>query len=287
LVERRSVISKVAAILRTLGVGGALTVTEIADMTGLPLSTAHRLVVELADWQLLSRGVDGRYGLVESATRRADPAAVDIRFTAGPIVEDLSGVTRRDVRVGVLDGFRVLYAEKTYGHRPLSNFSSAATLPAHATALGQVLLAFSSGDVVRSAIGQGLRRYTCSTLTTAARLDNVLRQVRLRRLAIVSGELVRGHFAVAAPVFGGRGDIAAAIEVRLRDGRAELATVVPALTVAVRGLSRELAHLARTGDAELSRPVATVLAMDGWIGRRRREDEAEAFLSPVPTSREV
>jgi DNA-binding IclR family transcriptional regulator len=287
LIERRSVISKVAAILRTLRFGGALTVTEIAEMTGLPLSTAHRLVVELADWQLLSRGGDGRYVLVEPATRQADRAAADIRFAAGPIVEDLSAVTRRDVRVGVLDGSRVLYAEKTYGHRPLSNFSSAATLPAHATALGQVLLAFSSGDVVRRAIGQGLRRYTCSTLTTAARLDNVLKQVRLRRLAIVSGELVHDHSAVAAPVFGGGGEIAAAVEVRIHDVHAELATVVPALTVAVRGLSRDLAHLTPAGDAELSRPVATVLALDGRIGRRRREDEAEALLSPVSTSWEV
>lgn len=274
-VVRRSVISKVAAILRTLRFGGALTVTEIAEMTGLPLSTAHRLVVELADWQLLSRGGDGRYVLVDSATHQADRAAADIRFAAGPIVEDLSAVTRRDVRVGVLEGFRVLYAEKTYGHSPLPSFTSAATLPAHATALGQVLLAFSSGEVVRSTIGRGLRRYTCSTLTTAARLDNALRQVRLRGLAIVSGDLVPGHFAVAAPVFGGRGDITAAVEVRMRDVQAELATVVPALTVAVRGLSRDLAHLAPAGEGELSRPAGTVLAMDGQIARRRR---GEALL---------
>jgi hypothetical protein len=59
----RSVVSKVAAILRTFRFGGALTVSEIAQMTELPLSTAHRLVVELADWQLLRRGDDGRYGL--------------------------------------------------------------------------------------------------------------------------------------------------------------------------------------------------------------------------------
>jgi DNA-binding IclR family transcriptional regulator len=147
------ILTSVAAILRTLRFGGALTVTEIAEMTGLPLSTAHRLVVELADRQLLSRGGDGRYVLVESATRQADRTAADIRFAAGPTVEDLSAVTHRDVRVGVLDGFRVLHAEKSYGHRPLSTFSSAATLPVHATALGQVLLAFSSGDVVRSATG--------------------------------------------------------------------------------------------------------------------------------------
>ena len=58
-----SVVSKVAAILRAFRFNGALTVTEIARVTGLPLSTAHRLVVELADRQMLARGEDGRYGL--------------------------------------------------------------------------------------------------------------------------------------------------------------------------------------------------------------------------------
>jgi hypothetical protein len=88
-------------------------------------------------------------------------------------------------------------------------------------------------------------------------------------------------------VFGGGGEIAAAVEVRIHDVQPELATVVPALTVAVRGLSRDLAHLATAGDAESSRSVATVLALDERIGRRRREDVAEAFLSPVSTSGEV
>ena len=55
-----SVVSKVAAILRTFRFNGALTVTEIARITELPLSTTHRLVVELADWQLLGRGGPGR-----------------------------------------------------------------------------------------------------------------------------------------------------------------------------------------------------------------------------------
>ena len=148
-----TVVSKVAAILRALRFNGALTVTEIARVTDLPLSTAHRLVVELADWQLLGRGDDGRYGLAWGVARHATGWPSGIRVAAGPTVDDLSSVTARDVRLGVLDEPCVRYVEKTYGPRPLS---AAATLPAHATALGQVLLAYSKADVVRRVVASGL-----------------------------------------------------------------------------------------------------------------------------------
>ena len=42
LQPQRSVTSKVVAILRSFGSGGSLTVTEIAQVADLPLSTTHR-----------------------------------------------------------------------------------------------------------------------------------------------------------------------------------------------------------------------------------------------------
>ena len=44
LEPRRSVVSKVVAIVRSFGSGGSLTVTEVAQVASLPLSTTHRLV---------------------------------------------------------------------------------------------------------------------------------------------------------------------------------------------------------------------------------------------------
>jgi IclR family transcriptional regulator, acetate operon repressor len=262
-----SVVSKVAAILRAFRFSGALTVTEIARVTDLPLSTAHRLVVELADRQLLGRGDDGRYGLTWGVTRRGTGRPAGIKVMAGPAVDDLSSVTARDVRLGVLDEPLVRYVEKTYGSRPLS---AAATLPAHATALGQVLLAYSKAEVVRRVVASGLRRYTSTTLTTAARLDHALRTVRLRGVAVVSGDLTPGHAAVAAPVFDDSGEIAAALEARLHDVEAELPIVVPSLTIAARTLSRDLMD-GRTADlGEALGPVARVVPLDEQVARWRR-----------------
>jgi IclR family acetate operon transcriptional repressor len=262
-----SVVSKVAAILRAFRSNGALTVTEIARVTELPLSTAHRLVVELADRQLLGRGDDGRYGLTWGVVRRGTGWPSGIRVVVGPTVDDLSSVTARDVRLGVLDELRVRYVEKTYGGRPLS---AAATLPAHATALGQVLLAYSKADVVGRVVASGLRRYTSTTVTTAARLDHALRTVRLRGVAVVSGELTPGHAAVAAPVFDDSGEIAAALEARLHDVEAELPIVVPSLTLAARTLSRDLMDGRAADIGEVLGPVARVVPLDGHVVRWRR-----------------
>jgi DNA-binding IclR family transcriptional regulator len=56
----RSVISKISAIMLASAESGR-TLTELATWSGLPLSTVHRLVTELAGWGLLERDGDGRY----------------------------------------------------------------------------------------------------------------------------------------------------------------------------------------------------------------------------------
>jgi DNA-binding IclR family transcriptional regulator len=279
---RRSVISKVVAIVRSFDSGGSLTVTEIAHVADLPLSTVHRLAHELAAWGILHRRDDGRFEAVLCTRSGHGDWPPDLRALAAPTVDDLYTVTKNDVRLGVLDGPRVSYVEKTDGSRPLSDFSEAAKLPAHATALGRALLAFSPAETVDHLVRYGLRSYTSSTVTTAARLRHALNVVRMRGVAVVSHELLPDHSAAAVPVFGPDGEAVAALEVRLRDVRAELPCVVPALTIAARALCRDLGPAevppvpARPATQELSTaPVVlrnshgTVRALSSRIGRRR------------------
>ena len=58
----RTVTSKALAVLDTFDVAHPRrTLTEIAEETGLPLSTTHRLIAELTAWEGLTRSADGRY----------------------------------------------------------------------------------------------------------------------------------------------------------------------------------------------------------------------------------
>jgi DNA-binding IclR family transcriptional regulator len=238
----RSVTSKVTAILMAFADGSHWTLSELARLTHIPLTTTHRLATELTAAQLLERAPDGGYRIgpaVGRLHRDDDGCGYGLAQLAPAVLEDLAAATGEAVRLGVLRELRVAYVEKA-GRAPVTPFAAGAVLPLHATALGKVLLAFAPTVTTRAVIGAGLPRYTARTLTRAAELTHALSVTRLTRIATSDGELVAGERAVAAPVTGPGGQVLAALEVRVADLRG----VDPArrlLTVAARSLSRELA----------------------------------------------
>jgi DNA-binding IclR family transcriptional regulator len=267
----RSLVGRLTAILSTFLAGDCHSVTEIARLTRLPVSTTHRLTAELVSWQLLRRTADGRYEVGLTLQRLGgDGWSVPTLHERGPqVVTDLCEVTHQRARLGVLRGDRVAYIEKQAGPEPATAFCANAVLPAHATALGKALLAFAPRETV-SSVEQRLTAYTSHTLTTPDQLHRGLQATRLTRRAVARGELFPGDWAVAVPVFGSGGVVVAALELDVHDVRTDIETCTAALAVAARGLSRELAvdmHPAvltcgccpgRTGSARLRRwrPVA-------------------------------
>jgi hypothetical protein len=141
----RTVISKAAVILMTYLNGDVHTLTEIATATGLPLSTAHRLVRELAAWKILERTDDGDYcvGLPLRHIGSAGGNPTSLEERASLVLQDLSQALDTDVRLGVLGERDVTYIEKPRGRRPVTAFAQGSRRPAHATAMGKALLAFS------------------------------------------------------------------------------------------------------------------------------------------------
>ncbi|HEY3261170.1 MAG TPA: IclR family transcriptional regulator [Pseudonocardiaceae bacterium] len=236
--------SKVAAILMTFSGGSEHSLTEIARLAGLPTSTAHRLVCELAARRILERTENGSYrtGLSLGIIGSQAHVTPSVAERAPAVMEDLSAGARADVRLGVLHHLEVAYIEKQVGHRPVTTFTPAATLPLHATALGKALLAFVSPRIVDLVTATGLRAYTPYTITTPDRLRRALAVIRLTRVAVSRWELKLGVSAVAMPVFGPGGTVVAALEMQLRDLRNDFQNIKAALLVASRSLSRELAN---------------------------------------------
>ena len=239
----RSVTSKVAAILLTFHDGNEHSLTEIARLTCLPVSTAHRLVTELAGWGLLERTDESvfRIGLPLKAIGTRSAYTPAILESARRVLEDLVAAARTSARLGILTGIDIAYIEKRCDHSPVTTFGQAPRLPAHATALGKALLAFSCPEILDRIVGHGLCGYTPSTLTDPEQLRHQLANIRLTRVAVSRWELAPGHSAVAVPVFGAGGLAAAALELTVRNLRTDLQSASAVLTVAARALSRELA----------------------------------------------
>jgi IclR family acetate operon transcriptional repressor len=110
---------------------------------------------------------------------------------------------------------------------------------AHATAVGKVSLAFGPGEPPPGP----LRAYTRRTITDRDALLAELVQVREQGYALAVGEREDDLNAIAAPVFGAAGDLAAVLGVQgpaPRFGSAELHGALPALLEHTRALSRSL-----------------------------------------------
>lgn len=240
--DGRSVTSKLAAILRTFLTGSVHSVSDLARSADLPVSTAHRLATELAEWGFLERTDDRRY--------RVGPLFTDlgVRLLHEPslweharrVLDDLSSATHVTVRLGVLEQLAVSYIEKQPHARAVPTSFEPLALPAHATAMGKALLAFSSPETVDAVIGNGLDRYTPFTIVVAAQLRRDLARIRMTQVATTRQELRLHTAAVAVPVVGGGSEVVAALELTTRGRGDELHLIQSAVIVAARSLSREL-----------------------------------------------
>ena len=247
----RSVTSKVTAILMAFADDGVHTLTEVASCANLPTSTAHRLVSELVAWRLLERTEERSYRIglplrmIASEYSEAEVGTyTQTVMHALPVLHELWRATRNEVRLGVLRGSDVLTLQPHTG-RAADHVRAEgllhAVIPAHATAAGKAVLAFSPPEVVDRVIAAGLPAFTPHTITSPEVLRQKLSVIRLTQIATSRNEFESGKAAIAMPIFYGRGRVAGAIELTSSDVSGELKPSASALSVACRSLSRQLA----------------------------------------------
>ena len=282
--DGRSVTSKLAAILRTFSMGSVHSLSDIARSANLPVSTAHRLTAELAEWGFLERTDDKRYRVGVLVTHLGTRVwhEPNLQEHARRILDDLSSATRATVRLGVLEDLAVSYIEKRPDtHTSLTSFDTRA-LPAHATAMGKALLAFAPPETVDAVIDNGLDQYTPFTIVSAPALRRALAIARMTRVATTRQELRLHTAAVAVPVVAGGGAVVAAIE--LHHQRRGL----PVARDPVGRRRRRPRAVPRTGRGPASDQAGPVRGSPETIGHTvadGRADHAEAAGSPRPGHR--
>ena len=117
------------------------------------------------------------------------------------ISEELYQTTNQVVNLGVLSGTDVLYIAKIVGHKAMVLPTRVGgRWPAHATALGKVLLAFGPPSDLTRVLASGLEQITPYTVTKPRRLVRQLEDVRREGVAYDLEESQLGVVCVAAPV---------------------------------------------------------------------------------------
>jgi DNA-binding IclR family transcriptional regulator len=209
-----SMIDRVAQILETFDGPGSLTLSQVVIRTGLPRSSAHRILEHLVKIRWLRRE-DNSYHLglrmMELGTLAAHQH--ELRGAATVALHELAHSTGMVVHLAVLDGPDVVYLDKIggrFGMRVPSRIGGRA--PAHCTSVGKAMLAFAGESGLREVLDGPMRRPTAASIGTERGLRAELARVRDRSAAFDREESARGLACVAAPV-GAPGTARAAISV--------------------------------------------------------------------------
>lgn len=191
-----------------------LTLSEIAESTGLSRPTARRLLLTLEALGYV-RAEDRSFSLTPRvlALGYAYLNSLDLTAIAGPVMERLVSEAQEACTLATLDGSDVVYVSRVSARRLSSLTLAVGTrLPAYASAMGQVLLAdLASADLRRYLERTELVPLTSQTLTTEDALGERLAQVRDRGWAQADQELEEGLRSIAVPVRGSDGRVFAAL----------------------------------------------------------------------------
>src|SRR6516165_2757848 len=139
-----SMVTRMTAILDTFDSSHCCrSLQDIASLTGLPRSTAHRILEQLVQLGWVQHNITG-YRLGWRANRLPSRANEEsrLREVAAPHLHALASHTQLTVHLAVLDGPFARYLDKIGSGAAGVPSRVGGTLPAHLTAIGQAMLAY-------------------------------------------------------------------------------------------------------------------------------------------------
>lgn len=195
------VVEAVAALTR--GGAGAegrgCALAEIAEATGLPAPTIHRLAGTLVERGYLRRLADRRYGLGFRLVPLGATAQQQVGAEAHHVLADLVTELGESANLAVLAGHQAEYVAQAPARYAMRMFTEVGRrVDLHSTGVGKALLAQLDDDAVVEAVRRaGMTRQTEHTLTTPEDLLERLREVRSRGYALDEQEQELGVRCVA------------------------------------------------------------------------------------------
>jgi DNA-binding IclR family transcriptional regulator len=202
-----AVIDRISLVLDAFDGPGRLTLAQIVRRTGLPRSSAHRMLERLVQLRWLRRsGRDYELGmrLVELGSLAVHQDRL-VR-AASPLLGELHRATGLVVHLAVLDGPDVVYLEKIGDQRIPTRVGC--RQPAHCTAVGKAILAYCDQD---AEVDLRVRK-TKYSISSTSQLAVELAKVRAHGVAFEREESLLGFGCVAAPI-GSPGEAVAAVSV--------------------------------------------------------------------------
>ncbi len=182
--------------------GGQLAIREIAEATGLPQPTVHRLLRTLVERGYMRQLPDRRYALGFRLVPLGVAASRLVGVGVEQVLSDLVRELGETANLAILAGDNAEYVAQVPSNHSMRMFTEVGRrVDLHATGVGKALLAQLGDDQVDAIVRRtGLGGHTTHTIGTQTGLHAALAQIRERGYALDEQEQELGVRCVAVAV---------------------------------------------------------------------------------------
>lgn len=196
----------------------SLSLTELAHVLGWSRTMPYRFVYTLQHLGYLRQDPQTkRYSLGSRVLELGFEYLHNLQLPviAQPYLERLRQEVDASAHLGILDGTEVVYVARIQTRRIAgSSIHVGSRLPAYATSMGKVLLAFQPPEFLEQLLqSQKLVPHTDRTITERNQLEQELKFIQQHGYVFNDQEFEFGVRSIAAPIFGTGDKIVAAINV--------------------------------------------------------------------------
>lgn len=226
----------------------SLSVSEVAEITGLNRATCYRFCQTLRQLGYLEELGDRRFrpGLKAVSLAHSALSSRELPELAAPYLSRLCTEINETVNMGLLDDTEVVYVARVLSDHLISlRLYVGSRLPAYASSLGRAILAFLPEEQAEDVIDRSeLMPLTTHTIVDRKRLLAELGVIRERGYALNDQEIANGLRGVAAPVLTESGTPLAAINISIPHPLKGAAEIEDNLAPKVMATAREIGLLA-------------------------------------------
>ena len=202
-----SVVGRVALVLEVFNTAGPLTLAQVTARTGLPRSSAHRLLEQLASAGWLARSPEQTYELGVKAYEVGQAALNQNRLLchARPVLHAFAQRIGHTIQLSVVDSGDTVYLAKVNGRASGPTPTAVGQrVPAHLTAAGKVIMANAAVSKTYSMRGRAttsaLPEQNVTHHPTSANFADELAQIRERGAAFDRGDAFPGIGCVGVSI---------------------------------------------------------------------------------------
>lgn len=187
---------------RLADTGGEASLSELAESSGLPTPTIHRLIRTLVALGYVGQNSNRRYTLGARLIRLGENASVQFGALARPLLAELVDEVGETANLAVLERDEVVYVAQVPSRHSMRMFTEVGRrLLPHGTGVGKAMLSQLPADDVRELLRRtGMPAYTDHTYTDADDLLGHLAEIAEQGYALDESEQELGVRCVAVPI---------------------------------------------------------------------------------------